>query len=85
MLMGTLPAASKPFSPPLRSITPPLPVCFVLTYLYSLSFLENSFLLLSSCKVTFHPSASVYFFLPSLPLLNFLFSLSSLMNGVAGL
>lgn len=87
MLMGTFPAASKPLSPSLPSITPSsLPVCFVLTSLYLLSSPEHSILLLLlSCNVTFHLSASVYFStLPSLSLSRS-FSLSSLMNGVAGL
>lgn len=87
MLMGTFSAASKPF--PFLSLSFPsisassLAVCFVLTWLYLLSFLCAQSLWCCLAKVPF-TSQSLFTssFLPSAALF---FSLSSLMNGVAGL
>lgn len=86
MLMGTFPAASKPFPPLLPSITPsslPLSVSFLPTFT-------------CCCPRALNPSAVVLqrylsplslFTSPLFPssLALSLFSLSSLMNGVAGL
>lgn len=92
MLMGSFLAASKPlflsllpFLPTLR-LAPRLLYFFVLTFQHLLSLHEHSIpLLLLSCDVPFHLSASVYFSPLPLPPLALCFFLSSLMNGVAGL
>lgn len=83
MLMGTFPPASDPLPPFHHSILAsrllrarlPLPAVVPARSTPPLLY----------CSVTFHPSASVYSSVLPLPPLVLSFSLSSLMNGVAGL